>query len=267
MCRIPADHPLLLRRIRRVLALGLVEVQAQWVMVEEADSDRRATWSGRATVGQFPSYYKSSMVFLEKSSLKKDPLDFSWSDIPYLKGVWRMVSTNCFFGQKKQIRRIAVTFLILGVVWANFLGFWDKLFLTFGFPQIWKIWCGFLSKHEFQKISKFSKLYNYFDLQYFLKFVIIREKLISYVYFYQRHILAHQTGAPKVRIFILSGRDSTYPFKAMARQPADLLWFHVMILVGDFQKIRCLARRYPLRGSKNRFGEESGRQSTGNHMN
>ena len=26
--------------------------------------------------------------------------------------------------------------------------------------------------------------------------------------------------------------------------------FHVMFLVGDFQKIRCGARRYPLRGSK-----------------
>ena len=55
--------------------------------------------------------------------------------------------------------------------------------------------------------------------------------------------------------------------KSMVRQHADLLWFHVMILVGDFQKIRCGARRYPLRGSKIRFGEESGRQSTAIHVN
>ena len=44
----------------------------------------------------------------------------------------------------------------------------------------------------------------------------------------------------------------------MVRQHADLLWFHVMILVGDFQKIRCLPRRYTLRWSKNQF------ESTGN---
>ena len=59
---------------------------------------------------------------------------------------------------------IAITFLILGVVWANFLWFWDKIFLSFGSSQIWKIWRGFLSKHETKnsKLQKFDILVSIF---------------------------------------------------------------------------------------------------------
>ena len=41
--------------------------------------------------------------------------------------------------------------------------------------------------------------------------------------------------------------------KALGRQPAIKDGFPLMILVGKFQKIRRVRRRYPLRGSKNRF--------------
>ena len=57
------------------------------------------------------------------------------------------------------------------------------------------------------------------------------------------------------------------PLKASVRQPAQSSGFPYVNYNREFQKIRCGARRYPLRGSKNRFGEESGRQSTGNHVN
>ena len=101
-----------------------------------------------------------------------------------------------FFYIKKTLNlEITVTSLILGVVRANFLWFWDKLFLTFEFPQIWKIWRGFLTNHGFQKL-KISKV-SYFHLQHFFKFMIIREKLISGVYYCLMYILTHEMGTPK----------------------------------------------------------------------
>ena len=96
------------------------------------------------------------------------------------------VSQKCFFlYKKKQFARSDLTFLILGVERSDFVRFLEIIFLKFESKIEMLTWV--LSKSQNIKIifSKNVTIFKvvYFDLHYFLKFVIIQEKLISDVYF------------------------------------------------------------------------------------
>ena len=65
----------------------------------------------------------------------------------------------------------------------------------------------------------------YFDLAYFFKFMINREKHIPHVFSCQSHILTHQMGIPKSGYSSLAGNVTTYPFKSRLRRRIKFLRF------------------------------------------
>ena len=141
-----------------------------------------------------------------------------------------------FLTKKKQFARSDLTFLILGVERSDFVRFLEIIFLKFESKIEMLTWV--LSKSQnlkidFQKISKFSKLYILIS-----KFVIIREKLISDVYFirvifWPTKQVSQSWDFQSLGIYLI-----TYPFKENLSRKLEggfLIFFKSQpIWTGDF---------------------------------
>ena len=99
-----------------------------------------------------------------------------------VKGVCYNVSPNCFFlTLKNRLLKCLQLCEYLELCGQTFCDFGIHFFQLLGSLKFGKSDVDFLVSMNFKKCFFFKVVY--FDLQYFFKFVIIREKLISDVYF------------------------------------------------------------------------------------